>query len=591
MIGKLQTSGGLGFIGGQRRKLNPFVPGTGLYRVSGFHFDEAGSLVKWGGMAKYNTTQLLESAVAASFTGLLDFTKSDQTKQALAMTPAGIYRLNSGVWDVLQSGLTATVNDLADLAVYKNLVYACNGVDGNRKYDGTTVMNMGVAAPSSACTAALGAAGVLTGDYSYKVTFYNAALAHESNPSPVSNTIAATSDQISLSGIPISADTQVTRRRLYRTSTGGAVWRFLAEIADNTTTTYVDNLADSTLGVAIEAQAFGVPPVAAMLLVWRGFLFMVPKNSSRVWFSKQGFPNAVHPNDFRDLDADDGDIVTGLTNLNGPVAFKNDSIWNATGQDRNTLDFTQQVRGVGSVNHKGIVKIPGKDVVMFPSEEGFYGYNGLNEEYLSTEIESEWRGLNRARLKYISGTIYKPKNLAIWLCSTGSSGQHDLAITYDYVQEQWSTRPLTNTKSNIAAIIEDANNNESVYFGGYGGHVWQGDTGLSDDGSVIACEVISRAHPDRDTAQDSVKSFQELLVWFAPQAGVTATASYAVDDPNGTYTTIGTVDCSKASGQDRLRFAGYGRRCYIKVVNSASGQPLTLRGMKVLYQSLDRVYA
>ena len=591
MIGNLQPSGGIGFGAGQQRKNQPFLPGRGLYKVLGFHFDEALALTKWQGMSRYNTTKLQESAVDAQFVGLFDFTKSNQTKQAIAAAKAGIYKLNSGVWDLLKSGLTGTVNDYVDFVVLRDLLLWCNGVDGALKYDGTTWYNLGLAAPGSAPTAASGGAGALSGNYSYKVTFYNAALAHESNPSAVSNTFAASSNQISLTGIPTSADAQVTRRRLYRTSTGGATWRYLAEIADNTTTTHTDNLADSTLGVEVEFSANGLPPTAAMWLIWRGFTFAVPKNSSRVHFSKQNFPNAFHANDYRDLDPDDNDVVTGLHYLDGPVAFKNDSIWNGFGNDRHDIVFEKKVSGIGSVNHVGIVKIPGKPIVMFPSEEGFYSYNGINEEYLSKEIESEWRSLNRARLRYLYGEVYKPKNTAWWLASSGASGQHDLLITFDYVQGQWATRSIANTKANVLAIIEDASNNESVYLGGYGGHVWQGDSGLSDDGAAISCEVIDRAHPKELGAPNELNSFSEIRVYFKPQAGVTATVSYAIDDPEGTYVSAGpspTIDCSATSGMDSVRFDAQGLRLFPKVANSATGQPLTIRGIEVDYQPLGR---
>src|SRR3990167_4538703 len=583
MIGNVETSGGIGFAAGQRRKNQPFLAGSGLYKASGVHFDEALALTKWGGMTKYNTTQLLESAVAAQFVGLFDYTKSDQTKQAIAAALGGIYRLNSGVWDLLKSGLTGTVNDYVDFAVLRNLLLWCNGVDGSLKYDGTTWYNLGITAPASAPTAALGAAGALTGAYSYKVTFYNNALAHESIPSVASNSVTASAQQIGLTGIPVSADPQVTRRRLYRTSTGGATYRFLAEMTDNTTTTYTDNLADTTLGVEVESSANGLPPLAAMFLIWRGFLFAVPKNSSRVHFSKQNFPNAFHANDYRDLDPDDNDLVTGLAYLNGPVAFKNDSIWNGTGTDRSNIEFEKIVSCIGSVNHHGIVKIPGKPILMLPSEEGFFSYNGISEEYLSKEIESEWRSLNRARLRYLDGNIYKPKNTAWWLASSGASGQHDLLIIFDYVQGHWATRPIPNTKANVLAIIEDTSNNESIYLGGYGGYVWQGDTGLSDDGAAISVEIIDRAHPKDDHTPEQLKSFSEIRVYFKPQASVTATVSYAIDDPDGTYVAAGTVDCSLTSGMDAVRFDAQGLRLFPRIVNSATGQPLIIRGIEVAY--------
>lgn len=594
-----QESGWPVVTGGTKKKLNPFVGDNGFLKTEGFHLDESGALTKWNGFSKYNTTILQESAVNAQFTGLFDYVKSDGTRIPVATALSGIYRYGSPVsnaWNALSltsagGNRTGTVNDYYDFVVLRDILYASNGVNGNLKYDGTDVHNMGVTAPSSAATAALGAAGVLTGNYSYKITFYNSAKAHESNPSAASNTVTASSSRIDLTGIPVSSDAQVNRRRIYRTTTGGGVWLFLAEIADNTTTIYTDNAADSTLGIQIEEFANGVPPSAAIMEVYKGRVFSVQKDSSRVWFSKQNFPNAVHSNDFRDLDPDDGDAATGLRRLYGQIiAFKNDSIWNGFGDDRNTFAFERQVNGIGSVNNVGIVAIPGRNALMFVSEDGFYSYDGISEQKESDAIDPVFKGLNQSRLKYAYGFVYKPKNVLAWLVSDGSSTQHDLIVMYDYRQSQWMTRPIPNTKANVAQIIEDANNNEIFYIGGYGGHVWQGDSGQSDDGAAIACELIDRAHPRPDSNPEMKKSFYELIVWFKPQNAVTVTAAYALDDPDAAFATIGTVDISKAEGQYRMRIPNaIGHRFFPKFTNSATGQPLTLRGWRVYYKTLGRV--
>ncbi len=65
---------------------------------------------------------------------------------------------------------------------------------------------------------------------------------------PVSNT--ATANQVALSAIPIGAAT-VTSRKLYRTVTGGSQLKLLATIADNTTVTYTDSIADASLGANV----------------------------------------------------------------------------------------------------------------------------------------------------------------------------------------------------------------------------------------------------------------------------------------------------------------------------------------------------
>lgn len=119
---------------------------------------------------------------------------------------------------------------------------------------------MAPAKPSSACSAALAGAGagnLTNGAYGYKVTYYRTVSASDSIES-AGNTTAATvtvvdamtDGRVSLTSIPTGA-AGTTGRKIYRTVSGGSTYKLLATIADNSTTTYADNIADASLGAAI----------------------------------------------------------------------------------------------------------------------------------------------------------------------------------------------------------------------------------------------------------------------------------------------------------------------------------------------------
>ena len=57
--------------------------------------------------------------------------------------------------------------------------------------------------------------------------------------------------QVSLTGIAVGPG-GTTSRRVYRTEVGGAIFKLLVQINDDTTTTYTDNKADSALGATAE---------------------------------------------------------------------------------------------------------------------------------------------------------------------------------------------------------------------------------------------------------------------------------------------------------------------------------------------------
>lgn len=107
-----------------------------------------------------------------------------------------------------------------------------------------------VTAPG-ACVAALaglGAGNVDNGNHAYKVSYVTAeGETAVGNGVMVTVTDKTTNGQVALSSIPVSASAAVTSRNIYRTKAGGGPFYFLATVADNTTTTYTDNIADSSL--------------------------------------------------------------------------------------------------------------------------------------------------------------------------------------------------------------------------------------------------------------------------------------------------------------------------------------------------------
>lgn len=95
---------------------------------------------------------------------------------------------------------------------------------------------------------------VEAGAHSYKVTFVAGATETEggTQSAPVTVVDAGVNGQVSLTGIPISTDSGVTGRNIYRTEANAdpdvdANYKLLTSIANNTATTFTDNVADGSL--------------------------------------------------------------------------------------------------------------------------------------------------------------------------------------------------------------------------------------------------------------------------------------------------------------------------------------------------------
>jgi hypothetical protein len=112
------------------------------------------------------------------------------------------------------------------------------------------------ATPSAALTATIAAgAGLTNGLYLYKYT--NVSASGESLPSVASAgmTAAGGNQQGNLTAIA-AGPAGTTKRKVYRTQSGGAVYNLLTTINDNTTTVFTDNTTDATIVAAANPPVF-----------------------------------------------------------------------------------------------------------------------------------------------------------------------------------------------------------------------------------------------------------------------------------------------------------------------------------------------
>jgi hypothetical protein len=109
-----------------------------------------------------------------------------------------------------------------------------------------------VPAPTSSATPALGPTGVLNGTTSYRVTFVTAV--GETEGSIASSVVSPVNQQVTLMSLPVSASAKVIARNVYRTpvdETNSELCRFVGTVANNTDTSFSDNVPDSSLGARL----------------------------------------------------------------------------------------------------------------------------------------------------------------------------------------------------------------------------------------------------------------------------------------------------------------------------------------------------
>jgi uncharacterized phiE125 gp8 family phage protein len=122
-------------------------------------------------------------------------------------------------------------------------------------------------APTVALASPAVAGNVNAGAHRYRVTFTTADGETEGGTVSSSVTVADASinGKVELTAIPLGGSL-VTSRKIYRTAAAGTTYLLLATLADNTTTVYTDNIADSSLGAgAPSANTTSDPELVALI--------------------------------------------------------------------------------------------------------------------------------------------------------------------------------------------------------------------------------------------------------------------------------------------------------------------------------------
>ena len=250
---------------------------------------DAGSVGTRGGFVKVNT------ASVGSFVGDGVYTRhgTNNAETMVAFWNGTGYTLNGTSFVTIGSAQSVfTAGTRVACAQQENHAFFGNGGVIPYKYNGTDWTRHGVYPPSMTVTAHTGAAGNPTGAYQYKITYINSQSV-EGNPSTALGTFTVTNQKISLVCLPIAPQSWgVSARRIYRTVTSGSTFLRVATISDNTTTTYLDDTADASLGAQVSTDK-GVPPLYRAIIYHQRRLFMLA-DDGLLWYTDLDEPYTVN---------------------------------------------------------------------------------------------------------------------------------------------------------------------------------------------------------------------------------------------------------------------------------------------------------
>ena len=422
---------------------------------------------KYGNVAKRTTmVQYGEMASSSSVNSLWRYYKnSDDTKYLIGTASTDI-KVGSDLTGVFQTiGQNFTDGKRWDWVTYQDVAIGGNGFDQPVKYDGTTEITAETdgARSDKYLVAELGApfcelnTGTGLDDnswYQYGMGYYDGTnywystarsnQLYLTTPTAVSTT---------LSDIPLGPS-GTTKRYIYRTqgvatetSVSSATLYMTNVLEDNTTVTWDDTVADSTIATATPTWATLIAsgnsvlaPLGNILTLHNERLWIAgnPSEQSDVNWSVVFKPDFFYSSDFVQVRPDDGDKVTFLQDWLGILTIgKTNSIQKYYTEGASTTwAISDNYSEIGcpapdtaSYSPKGIV---------FLGRNGIYLFNGQSVQLISDVVTPEIEDILQSNITETAGIYINNEYHLSYTSEVAGGAYNDRVLVYDMIRDAYN---------------------------------------------------------------------------------------------------------------------------------------------------------
>lgn len=421
-------------------------------------------------------------------------------------------------------------------------------------------------------------------------------------------------DQINLTAVPTSTDTQVIARRIYRDDAGDNVWRFLAQIDDNTTTTYADNTAQASLGL-------GTPPIAGDTLIDS----TPPRRMRDVIVHESRIIGIDADNPFILLVSDvnlpesfplvneiqiENELIALEEHALGTMAYGSDRAYLITGDGVNRpirVDLAN--RQLGANSPEAVAGVKGTNVV-FRENELFVVANPTDPWWISGPIHDQLLALtdfqsvhlihDRARFRVILFSALSPSE-GIFVYQYGHSGFQQVTGDGSGTDPQdlrvgtwWKMTLPTAVAPACSEIVERTAELPELWIGGADGYVYWFDPSATTFANALSTAAISQSLETAaiplglDKGGRGEPRFVQLETQSTAGATWTVTVTLLSDAAGATIGTPSTFSLTvpAGAGSPIVPIPDVGDRgswVKIKLTNATSGEETTFTGPLTLY--------
>lgn len=516
-----------------------------------------------GGSTQLNTTPVATAAID----GLYTREDNGGGQTMVAFCNGSMWQLGTTTFTTVasaQSVFTAGVR--VGATNYLNKLYLGNGGVIPYKYDGVAFTRHGVYAPTATAVVATGAAGnVPPQDWVYAYTYVNSAVV-ESNISPLAGTFTVgASSVVSLTALGTAPQSfGVSSRNIYRATTTVGPFKRVGSIADNTTTTFTDNITIAGLGTTAPTDN-GTPPKYNVLVQHQQRLFMNDTaNPNYIWWTEILTPDTVKSTSFQPFGDGAFDIVKGLAVYNNSIlVLCQNSMWlyympDATPANWQVIRILTQY---GSKSPYATFLYENSCMVAAMQNSKFAGFASVTQNAVTLErtkletalagsdratdrIEPDMFNVNQAVAGNISAIVFKNKAFVALPYGSGQTTNNRIYL-FDFSHSEMSSQSGADPYS-----WSPFGSLNAAQFCIYGGSLYFGDstaTGLiyqlettsyNDNGAAINSYFWTKEYSGTPGHENLQKDFRKVKLLVDMAGSYYMNLTYRTDSDKGAGTQI-----------------------------------------------------
>jgi len=292
---------------------------------------------------------------------------------------------------------------------------------------------------------------------------------------------------VTLSSLPVSGDSQVTLKDIYRTTTNGALYYLAAQIP-NAQTTWKDNVPDGALGLAMR-EDWDIPPVEKFAQWWDDRLWIADADENIVYYSDINFPEAF------DLGSrfvsfrvgDQNDKITGIIPYKEYLyVFKRKSIFYIRKKAGGVYGRYLTCKDFGCIAPWSLHEAYG--LLMFLSYRGWEVFNGCEgfANLFSLPVDPTIKTIDKSKPDLICAVHNRAYN-EMWL-STPDRLLSASALTFVVNYQKGQCFYYFQFHQVPSCLVEacDSAGELKIYMGTRVGYIYTCDTGTQDGTTNIA---------------------------------------------------------------------------------------------------------